>query len=197
MFCCEREILRNVSFYIRFYLIVSSLYLFSYILFAVLVAVVVILMMMILVIKTFSSHIDAFTRAVIQGGDNTDVATDYNPFYITDDPEGGHEAKSLIERQVSHMVKFLRFRTLSLTLSPLDSLQLFIFILYYAIRRNQRKTKSQPIFFLCIFTTFSSCLLIADGFFHCCMLLFQFYLIPSHIPTYSLSTLLTKSSNPI
>ncbi|CAL8071837.1 unnamed protein product [Orchesella dallaii] len=36
---------------------------------------------------------------VIQGGDNSDIPSDYNPFYITDDPEGGHESKSLIERQ--------------------------------------------------------------------------------------------------
>lgn len=43
---------------------------------------------------------------VIQGGDNADVPSDYNPFYITDDAEGGQEAKSVMERQVNIFLSF-------------------------------------------------------------------------------------------
>jgi hypothetical protein len=38
---------------------------------------------------------------VVEGGQDPDRPSRYHPFYITDDPEGGYEFKTPVEKSVS------------------------------------------------------------------------------------------------
>jgi len=40
---------------------------------------------------------------VVEGGDNPDLPSKYHPFYITDDPEGGFQHKSQLQKKVHNI----------------------------------------------------------------------------------------------